>query len=148
MGGYMAAAQIGTSILGGVLGSSAKKKAAKRAKKIAKADAKAVRKLGPEEAKQILRQGRRLEGRQRLNFGGSGVDVNSGTPLDVMAETIAETEMSAIRAIQSRNDQAASIERQGSAASALARAGAAGSILSGVSGAIGAGASYLQSQDT
>lgn len=134
--GYGLLIGAGASILGGVLGSSKQKKAAKKAKKVAKADAKSVRKLGPKEAEQLLRQGKRLESVQRAGYAGSNIDVNTGTPLNVMAETIAETQMTAIRAIRARNDQARSIERQGSAASAIGQANATGSLLGGISSGI------------
>jgi hypothetical protein len=45
-----------------------------------------------------LRKGRRLAGKQRAAFGKSGVKIDEGTPLDVLAQTAADAELNAIRA--------------------------------------------------
>jgi len=44
-----------------------------------------------------LRESARLMGAQRAAYAKSGVDVGSGTPLDVLAETAAESELEALR---------------------------------------------------
>lgn len=43
--------------------------------------------LGEEQARQVKRQARSLRGRQRAALAGSGVDVNTGTALDLQEET-------------------------------------------------------------
>lgn len=44
---------------------------------------------GEEQARKITRQARSLRGRQRVALAGGGVDVNSGTALDLQEETTA-----------------------------------------------------------
>ena len=44
-----------------------------------------------------LRKGRRIAGKQRAAFGKSGVKIDEGTPLDVLAQTAADAELNAIR---------------------------------------------------
>ncbi len=46
----------------------------------------------------VLREGAKLIGRQRVAFAAGGVQVNTGTPLDVMAATAAEETERALRA--------------------------------------------------
>jgi len=132
LGVGLSAIGVGSSIFGSVAQSNAAKKAARQAKK----DAKFIKKLGPKEAAEIIRQGSRLVGEQRVAFSGSGVDVTSGTPLDVMAEAIADSELNALRAIQTRNQEAKSIRRGGQAAASIGRSNAIGTILGGASQAV------------
>lgn len=50
---------------------------------------------GEEQARQVKRQARSLRGRQRAAAAGGGVDVNSGTALDLQEETTALGEIDA-----------------------------------------------------
>jgi hypothetical protein len=58
-----------------------------------------------------LRESARLLGAQRAAFAKAGVDVGSGTPLDVLAETAEQEALSALR-LKYGYDQAAYTERQ------------------------------------
>ncbi len=72
-----------------------------------------------------LREQARLAGAQRVAYAKGGVDVGSGTPLDVMAETAAEADLQALRI--KYGYQAARTNQQTAGLSALAGGLAKGS---------------------
>jgi hypothetical protein len=98
----------------------------------AKGDAKRLEAIGREEANDRRRATRRLIGRQKVAYAGSGIEIGTGTPLDVLADTVAEEELAALRVEQARREQARSLRYQGRAAKRSADASAFGTILGGV----------------
>ena len=75
------------------------------------------------------RKGRRLAGQQRAAFGKSGVVIDEGTPLDVLAQTAADAETNAIRAALSFEQQAKDLESAGKVARTRGILGATSTIL-------------------
>ena len=98
----LSAVSAATSIAGGI--------AADRA---AKSEAKFRKRLGAVEAEDRRRQTRRLIASQEVAFAKAGIDPGSGSPMDVLADTIAEEELQALRLKFSRDSQAESIRFQG-----------------------------------
>ncbi len=79
----------------------------------ARLEAEFLRNIGRIEAADKRRDTRRLLASQTVAFAASGVDPGQGTPLDVLGDTVAESELAALR-IQFRRDfEAQSIKRQG-----------------------------------
>ncbi len=111
-----------TSIAGGVA-----------ANRDAKAEADQFSLLGRIEAKDKRRESRRLFAAQQVKFAGSGVDPSVGTPLDVLADTVAEAELAALRIQFGRESEAAAIRSRGRRAQTQGITGALGTILGGVS---------------
>ena len=102
---FMAASQIGTAgaqIGTGIAGSVAAGKQASRARRAGKLESELER-----------RKGRRLAGKQRAAFAKSGVLITEGTPLDVLAQTAADTELNALRAAFGFEQQAEDFESTG-----------------------------------
>ena len=93
-----------------------------------------------------ITQGAKLVGAQRVAFAGSGIDLSEGTPMDVMAETVANIELDALRALKGREQEAKSLRRRSAAAGAVANANANATILGGATQGLGTAASfYLRS---
>ena len=69
-----------------------------QASEAAKAKAEQQQAVGREEAKRQRIAGRRLAGTQRVNFAKSGVEISSGTPLEILGQTAADAELNALRA--------------------------------------------------
>jgi len=101
------------------------------------------------EAEQQRKAGERMKGAQRAAFAKAGVDVGSGSPLDVLAETAAETEL-AVSTIKWAGEQqarraisAAEASRmKGDAAKRASYWGAGTTLLSGASRMASQGANY------
>lgn len=98
LGGISAA----SSIAGGV-----------SAQQAGQAEAKRLREAGQIEAADRRRQTSRLLARQTVAFAASGIDVGTGTPLQVLADTVAEEELAALRIEAGRTAQAESAEFRG-----------------------------------
>lgn len=58
-----------------------------------------LKKIGRESAKDIREQGRKVGGAQHAAYAKAGVRTDVGTPVAVMAETAAKTELSALRTL-------------------------------------------------
>lgn len=107
------------------------------------------------EAEQQRKAGARLKGEQRAAFARAGVDISSGSPLDVLAETASETEL-AISTIKWAGEQqakraisAAEAERmKGKAAERASYWGAGSTFLTGASKATSMGLKYNQTYGT
>ena len=95
----------GTNIAGGFLASNASKKLRKAAKEAALREAELER-----------NKGRRLQGRQLAGFSAAGVVVDEGTPLDILAQTAADAEISALRAAFALEQQARNLKSAGRSA--------------------------------
>ena len=91
-----------TSIAGGVI-----------AKRNADSEAKTLKKVGQLELDDRRREMRRLLAAQTVAFAKGGVSPGSGSPLDVLGDTVAEADLSALRVRYSRQAQAKSVTQQG-----------------------------------
>jgi hypothetical protein len=78
------------------------------------------------------RKGRRLAGKQRAAFGKAGVEIDEGTPLDVLAMTAADAETNAIRAALAFEQQADSLRSAGKVARTQGILGAGATLLGSV----------------
>jgi hypothetical protein len=116
----MTAMSAATSIAGGV-----------GAKKNAGLEADYLRGIGRVEAEDTRRAGAKLIGSQTVGFAGAGVDIGSGSPLDVLGDTVAEIELAALRAQFSRESQAGSLERRGQQALMMGVTSGIGTVLGG-----------------
>lgn len=111
-------AQAGTQIHAGVSARSAANKqadVADRAASIARADE--------------IRKGRRLAGKQRAAFAKGGVEIDEGTPLDVLAQTAADAETDALRAALAFEQEADDLRSMGKVALTSGILGAGATIL-------------------
>ena len=109
------------------------------ANKNAKAEADFLRHIGSIEADDKRRQTRRLIASQQVAFAASGVDTQVGSPLDVLGDTVAESELAALRIQFARESQGAALRQQGSAAQTQG-------ITSGVGTVLGAAGGFMASQ--
>jgi len=109
-----AGAQIGTGIAASGAASSRAREARRRAALVAEDE---------------RRKGRRLAGRQRAGFAKGGVKIDRGTPLDVLAQTAADSELNALRAALAFEQQAEDFESVGRTARTRGLLGAGRTIL-------------------
>jgi multidrug efflux pump subunit AcrA (membrane-fusion protein) len=98
---------------------------------IAKQRARSARLRAAEAAEDERRKGRRLKGTQRAMLAKAGVDINEGTPLDVLAQTTADAETNALRAALAHEQQAEDFESTGRIALTQGILGAGQTILGG-----------------
>lgn len=116
---------------------------------VLKREAETARQNASLEAEQQRKAGERLKGAQRAAFAKAGVDIGSGSPLDVLAETAAETEL-AVSTIKWAGEQQArralsaaeATRLKGDAARRASYWGAGTTLLSGASKLAGMGAKY------
>ena len=99
------------------------------AQSAAKGQAREARALAAQAADDERRKGRRLAGSQRAAFGKSGVKIDEGTPLDVLAQTAADAETNALRAAFFFEQQAADFKSIGKTALTRGILGAGATIL-------------------
>jgi len=78
-----------------------------------KAQARESRRRGAIAAEDERRKGRRLAGAQRAGFAKGGVRIDTGTPLDVLAQTAADSELNALRAAFAFEQDAENFESAG-----------------------------------
>ena len=126
---YTAVIQQGLSDLGQVSTISGLRGAAKTAK----LNAREFDRIGPIEAEERRRAGYALIGAQRTTFAASGRRFDSGTPLELMAQTAEDEELAAAK-VHYEFKLAASQQRQ--LRKALKRQ-ITGNLIKGISGAIG-----------
>ncbi len=120
------AASVGLSVAGGVA-----------ANKAAKRDAARLREIGAAEAEDKRRATRKLIARQQVAFAGAGVDPQVGSPLDVLGDTVAESELAALRVQHARESQALGVRQQGRLALFQGAAGATSTLLGGANEFLG-----------
>jgi hypothetical protein len=101
------------------------------AQSAAKRQARIARLRGVEAAADERRKGRRLKGKQRAAFAAAGVEVDEGTPLDVIAQTAADAETNALRAALAFEQRAEDLESAGRIALTQGILGAGSTILGG-----------------
>lgn len=87
---------------------------------------------------------KRLAASQRASFGASGVDVNSGSPLDVLADTDAEGAVSAMQMLYGGQLEAANWRQRAASARASGNQALLGGMLGGMTN-LALGAAKLQS---
>ena len=106
------------------------------------ADAEGVflRRVGQVEAADKRRETRRLIASQRVAFGASGVDPSVGSPMDVLGDTVAESELAALRIKFAREQGTLSIEQRGDQAQQAGIVNGVGTVLGGV-------ASFVNTQE-
>jgi len=100
-----------------------------QAQSAAKAQARKAEEAGRIAHADELRKGRRLAGKQRAAFAKSGVEIDEGTPLDVLAQTAADAETNAIRAAFAFEQQADDLRSMGKIALTKGILGAGSTIL-------------------
>jgi len=100
--GAVLAAQAALTVASGL---SAKQSADKQARQL--------KKVGELEAEDQRRANRRVLGAQQAAFGASGVSATAGSPLDVLADSVAEGELAALRRKFGRDSEAAALRAQG-----------------------------------
>lgn len=96
------------------------------------ANAKVAEQQAKNAAAQEREKYRRLASSQRAAYGASGLDVNYGSPLDVLADTYAEGEVSAMNLLYSGKLEAWNARQKAAAAKSGGRSGLLGGILGGV----------------
>lgn len=111
--------------------------------KVAEQQGLAALRKGSQESERIARQARRIQGAQRAAYGAAGVDPNTGSPLDIQADTMYQAE--ADKALVRYN---AELQKWGfdvEAANYRAQADAYGNKATGaiIGGVLGAGSSLL-----
>jgi len=89
--------------------------------------------IGEIEASDRRRAGRKLIAEQQVAFAGSGVDIQTGSPLDVLGDTVAEIELDALRAKFARQTQGFATAQRGQQAQTQGASAGLGTILGGVS---------------
>jgi len=99
------------------------------ARDAARGQAREARRRGAVVAEDERRKGRRLAGKQRALFAKGGVEIDEGTPLDVLAQTAADAELNALRAAFSFEQQAEDFKSAGRVALTQGLLGAGGTIL-------------------
>lgn len=152
------AAAIALPIIGGGFQAAGQIRAGNEAKRvgqaqnrIAQTNAILVERQAEARSQQIGAEGARILGAQRTGYAFSGVDVNQGSPLLMMADTMHKTALDQTSAIfQGRYEAAgfrysgAEAERAGKIAQIESRYAAAGSIIGGLSGGAKAAAAGQQ----
>jgi hypothetical protein len=132
---------------GAIIGYNSARSAGKKAREAGKRIAKEI--LADAAEEEVLRrlQGRRLEGVQRQRVAGAGVRVDTGSPLDVFAETAFTTEF-AVRRIQRTAERLAQRAlSEGKAVQKAYRDQAIGNIL-GTAGGVGMSIAALHDRET
>lgn len=121
----------------GAAGDAARKEAEHNAR-ISEVAAKDAEARGEIEAAKSRMMGTRVVAEQRAAYGASGVDVDSGTPLDVAAETRANSELDALtakvnaaREAWGYRNKAQGILREGAATASAAAQSQLGTFLAG-----------------
>ncbi len=140
-------AGVATSVIGGIAQTKAGKKAAGIAERDSRLEAAHLRDIARVAADDKRRETRRLIGSQQVAFAAAGVDTQQGTPLDVLGDTVVESELAALRIAAGFEDQAAAVESGGAArAHALrlqSRAAGIGTILGAAGNLAQIGGSFL-----
>lgn len=98
---YLLGISAGAQVLGGIAGASQADAAGRAQADAYNQQAEAALALAKNKAAQEKDKYRRLAASQRANLGASGVDVNQGSPLDVLADTEAEGAISAMQLLYS-----------------------------------------------
>jgi hypothetical protein len=128
---YLLGAAAGAQVLGGFMEAGQ----ANRQASAYEDAADAARAQAKNAAAQERDKYRRLASGQRAQYGASGVDVNEGSPIDVLADTDAEGEVSAMQLLYSGELEAWNQKQK----AAAARSKATGSIISGIAGGLSTG---------
>ena len=90
------------------------------------------RQLGAIEASDHRRETRRLLARQQVAFAAAGVDPTLGTPLDVLADSVRERELAALRIRFARETEAKQLISRGKQAFVEGAVGGTASLASSV----------------
>ena len=133
------AAGMAVSMIGGLAQAGSASQTADAQASAYKAQGSAALAQAQNKAAQERDKYRRLASQQRAAYGSSGVDVNSGSPLDVLAATDAEGEVSAMQLLYSGELENWSARQRAAAVKNQAQGSATGSILGGMGGALGMG---------
>jgi hypothetical protein len=86
---------------------------------------------------------RRLAASQRAAYGASGIEVNEGSPLDVLADTDAEGVVSAMQLLYGGDLEAANWRQQAKAAKSSGRSSMLDGILGGASIGLAGGSKFM-----
>ena len=100
-----------------------------QASETAKAQAAALKEQGIEDEKLQRAKNARLRGSQRVAFAKSGVDLSSGTPLGVLAQSAEDAELNALRVKFGFDANAARSRAEGQQAVLRGAAGATSTLL-------------------
>lgn len=130
----------------------AQKEASEFNAKVAENNAMAAEQQGQFDAQQIRDKNRRLVASQRAAYAASGVDPNSGSPLDVYRDTKISGELEALTAIYtgrtSANAQTAQASLDRARANSASNAGTLGAASSLLGGAVSATGTYTSYRST
>lgn len=107
------------SIVGGIAANST-----------AKSGANNLKRLGKAEEEDERRKNSRLIASQEVAFAKAGIALGSGTPLDVLGDSVAEAELQALRIRFARKTEADNLKQEGKQAMVLGIIEGAGSLLS------------------
>jgi hypothetical protein len=126
---YLLGVSAGAQVLGGIAGASQANQQAAAYESAADAATKQAKNAAAQERDKY----NRLAASQRAQYGASGVDVNVGSPLDALADTDAEGEVSAMQLLYSGELEAWNQRQKAAAAKSQASSSLLGGILGGVS---------------
>ena len=135
LGAYMAPAALGLSVGTQLLGSIGAYGDAQNQAAGYEANAKIAEAQAKNQAAQERDKYRRLAASQRASFGASGIDVNEGSPIDVLADTDAEGAVSAMQLLYGGQFEAANWRNR----AVQARSSAKGSLFGGILGGLATG---------
>jgi len=124
-------AQAGFAGAGGLLGALGAEQSGKSQAKAYREQAGVIQAEAANRAAQEKRKYRDIASAQRAAYGASGVDVNAGSAVDVVADTDAEGLASAMQIFYSGEMDAYNARRAAAMAEANARFGVLGSLLGG-----------------
>ena len=136
---YIMAASAGLSVLSGISQASQAEAAGKAQADAFNQQADAALALAKNKAAQERDKYNRLAASQKANLGASGVDVNQGSPLDVLADTDAEGAVSAMQLLYSGELEAWNARQRAAYAKAEAKNKANSALMGGIMGGLSTG---------
>lgn len=108
----VAAVPVVMGMVGGIMQGSAQRGIAESNARLAEQNATLASQAAGEQARQARVAGAVAVGREKATFGGTGIDVNSGTSIDVMRDTQAQYELDAMKAEYNGRVQVAAYTRE------------------------------------
>ena len=136
---YLLGASAGLQVLGGITGASEARSAGQAQARAYEQQAQTALAQAKNKAAQERDKYNRLAASQRAQFGASGVDVNVGSPLDVLADTDAEGAVSAMQLLYSGELEAWNARQKAALAKSEAKSRASSSLWGGIMGGLSTG---------
>ena len=135
MGKYLAPAALGISAASQVLGGISAYGDSRAQASAAETNTELAAEQAGNQASQERDKYRRFASSQKATLGASGVDVNVGSPIDVLADTDAEGEVSAMQLLYGGQLEAANWRQRAQSLKSQGR----GSLIGGILGGVGTG---------